>query len=69
MDKLLAANPIKAGLILEAIIGFSIFLFCPCKSAIFNHQSDIEIDWTSYMEQIDVYQSGDKDYTNYMVRT
>jgi hypothetical protein len=68
MDKLLAAHPIKAGLILEAIVGLAILLFCPCKSSILDHDSVIDRDWSAYMEQIDVYRSGDKDYINYEVR-
>ena len=68
MNKWISQNIVFTVLTLEVIIGLSILLLCPCKPPPFSHILDDDVDFSSYMEQITIYQSGDLDYKHYMVR-
>ena len=54
-------------LCIEIIFGVIILRFVPCKLAIDSLLIDTEIDWVAYMEQVEIYLSGERDYTKYIV--
>ena len=71
MEAFFTKNIIAIVLILEAVVGVFILNFVPCNRNVYHTLSliDTEIDWVAYMQQIETYLSGDKDYNHYMVFT
>ena len=72
MEAFICKNITTLVLLIEACLGLVILKFVPCNY--YHHYSDpllldTEIDWVAYMQQVETYLSGDKNYNHYMVST
>ena len=72
MEAFVCKNITTLVLLIEACLGLVILKFVPCNY--YHHYSDpfsldTEIDWVAYMQQVETYLSGDKNYNHYMVST
>ena len=68
VNKVIREHIIAIVMALEVVLGALVLKFVPCKRKLVKHWLlDTEIDWVAYMQIVEPYIKGDKNYLNFNV--